>query len=62
MRASTGATFLSDDCHALIRLHQNHARPRIIIDDADACRGYLARFDGILGEGGTPVSATTLGL
>ena len=58
----TDAIFLSDDSHALIRIHQDHARSRVIIDNADACRRYLTRFDEILREGGTPVSATTLGL
>ncbi|MDR3220654.1 MAG: hypothetical protein LBU46_01420 [Candidatus Accumulibacter sp.] len=58
----TDAMFLSDDCHALIRIHQDHARSRVIVDNAEACRVYLTRFDEILQEGGTPVSATTLGL
>jgi hypothetical protein len=58
----TDAMFLSDDCHALVRIHQDHARSRVIVDNAEACRPYLTRFDEILEEGGTPVSATTLGL
>jgi hypothetical protein len=58
----TDAMLLSDDCHALIRIHQDHARSRLIIGDAQACRGYFTRFDDILAEGGTPISATTLGL
>jgi hypothetical protein len=58
----TDATLLSDDRHAVIRFHQDHARSRVIIDDAGACRGHHTRFDEILAEGGTPISATTLGL
>jgi hypothetical protein len=58
----TDAMFLSDDCHALVRIHQDHARSRVIVDNAEACRPYLTRFDEILEEGGTPVGATTLGL
>jgi hypothetical protein len=58
----TDAIFLCDDRHALVRIHQDHARSRLIVDDANACRPYLTRFDEILGEGGTPISATTLGL
>jgi hypothetical protein len=58
----TDAMFLADDCHALVRIHEDHARSRVIIDDAQACRPYLVRFNEILEEGGTPISATTLGL
>jgi hypothetical protein len=56
------AIFLSDERHALVRIHEEHARSRVIIDNAEESRRYLTRFDEILGEGGTPVSATTLGL
>ncbi|MDR0577802.1 MAG: hypothetical protein LBI87_09780 [Candidatus Accumulibacter sp.] len=62
LRRLTDAMLLSDDRHALIRIHEDHARSRLILDDAAACRRYQARFDEILGEGGTPISATTLGL
>jgi hypothetical protein len=58
----TDAMLLSDDRHAVIRIHQDHARSRVVIDDAGACRSYHIRFDEILAEGGTPISATTLGL
>jgi hypothetical protein len=58
----TDALFLADDRHALMRIHEDHARSRLIIDDAKACQPYLTRFAGILEEGGTPISATTLGL
>ncbi|MDR3087189.1 MAG: hypothetical protein LBU45_04480 [Azoarcus sp.] len=58
----TDAMFLADDRHALIRIHEDHARSRVIIDNADESRRYLMRFNEILGEGGTLVSGTTLGL
>ncbi|GHU18526.1 hypothetical protein FACS189475_04160 [Betaproteobacteria bacterium] len=54
--------FLADDRHALIRIHDDHARSRFIVDSAEDCRRYLTRFEEILAEGGTPISATTLGL
>ncbi|MDR0441571.1 MAG: hypothetical protein LBI59_11445 [Candidatus Accumulibacter sp.] len=58
----TDALFLADDRHALARIHEDHARSRLIIDDVKACQPYLTRFAEILEEGGTPISATTLGL
>jgi hypothetical protein len=58
----TDAMLLADESHALIRVHEDHARSRLITDDAPACRVYLTRFKEILKEGGTPISATTLGL
>jgi hypothetical protein len=62
LRQLTDSIFLADECHALIRIHEDHARARMIVDDPRACRVYLARFEEILREGGTPISATTLGL
>ncbi|MDR1709644.1 MAG: hypothetical protein LBS70_07995 [Candidatus Accumulibacter sp.] len=58
----TDAMLITDGCHALIRIHEDHARSRLILDDPAACRPYLMRFDEILAEGVTPISATTLGL
>ncbi len=58
----TDSLLLIDDRHALIRIHEDHARSRLILDDAAACRPYRLRFDEILREGGIPISATTLGL
>ena len=58
----TDSLLLIDDRHALIRIHEDHARSRLIRDDAAACRPYRLRFDEILREGGIPISATTLGL
>lgn len=56
------AIFLADDCHALIRIHEDHARSRLLIDEPKACQAYLTRFEDILKEGGTEISATVLGL
>jgi len=53
---------LADDRHALVRIHQNHARARIIINSTPDCAPYLQQFETILNEGGEPISATTLGL
>ena len=56
------AMVLSDGSHALVRFHKDHVRAKAIIDNADECRPYILRFEEILKEGGTPISATTLGL
>ncbi len=53
---------LADGSHALVRFHKDHVRSKAIIDNADECRTYILRFEEILKEGGTPISATTLGL
>lgn len=53
---------IADGRHGLIRFHRDHARAKVISDDAEACAPYQQRYDQILEEGGTPVSATTLGL
>lgn len=58
----TDAMVISDERNALVRIHQDHARSRVIVDDANACRPYLLRFEDIVNEGGTPLGATTLGL
>jgi hypothetical protein len=58
----TDAMVLADDCHALVRIHEDYARSRVVIDDVAACRPYLTRFDEILKAGRTSISATTLGL
>ncbi|GHU32768.1 hypothetical protein AGMMS50256_23450 [Betaproteobacteria bacterium] len=62
LKKLSDAIFLSDDRHALIRIHEDHARSRVIIDSANESSRYLTRFEEILAEGGTPISATTLGL
>lgn len=53
---------LIDDDKALIRFHRDHARSKNILGDAEACQPYRKRFEDIWNEGGTPVSATTIGL
>ena len=53
---------IADDRHVLVRFHQDHARARLTIDDAPECAPYVLRFAEILGAGGDPLSATTLGL
>lgn len=53
---------LIDEEHALVRFHRDHARGRKIIADPEATQAYRKRFDDIWNEGGTPISATTIGL
>ena len=53
---------LADDRNALVRIHPDHSRARIIIDSTYDCTPYVQQFAEILGEGGEPISATTLGL
>lgn len=53
---------LADDNHALVRFSNGQARSRVIIENEDECRPYILRFEEILKEGGTPISATILGL
>lgn len=54
--------FLADGENAVIRFHHDQARSKVIVDDAEACKPYCKRFEEIWNEGGTPLSATTLGL
>jgi len=51
-----------DGRHALVRFHHQQPRARLIIDSPQDCARWLQRFAEIRGEGGTPLSATTLGL
>jgi len=51
-----------DGRHALIRIHKDHARSRVICDSAEECAPYLKRFEEILIEGGEPIGSTILGL
>jgi len=53
---------IADDRHTLVRFHHDQPRARLIVDDAGECAPYIQRFAGILGEGGDPLSSTTLGL
>lgn len=53
---------LVDDAHALVRFDRNQPRGKLLIDEPDEVMPYRRRFAEIWAEGGTPVSATTLGL
>lgn len=58
----TDSMLIADGRHALIRIHKDHARSRVILDSAEDCAPYIKRFEEILNEGGEPIGATTLGL
>ncbi|MDR1275094.1 MAG: hypothetical protein LBL72_01695 [Candidatus Accumulibacter sp.] len=53
---------LVDEKCALIRIHKDHARSKVILDDAEECRPYAERFNEILAECSTRIYPTTLGL
>lgn len=53
---------LADDCHGLIRFDLEQPRSKLLVDEAAELQPYFNRFDALWQEGGTPVSATTLGL
>lgn len=53
---------LADHADGLIRFDQDHARSKLITADPEALIPYRQRFVEIWNEGGTPISATTLGL
>lgn len=53
---------LADDGHALVVFDQDQPRSKLILDDPTATRPYLRRFDDLWQEGGTPVSASVVGL
>ena len=53
---------IADGRHALIRLHKDNVRSRIITDSPEECAPYASRFEDILREGGDHIGATTLGL
>ncbi|KAB2921944.1 MAG: hypothetical protein F9K30_13430 [Dechloromonas sp.] len=53
---------LVDGKHALIRFDRDQARSKLLIDEAEELRPYVARFEEILAAGGEPVRTTTLGL
>lgn len=53
---------LVDDKHALIRFERDLPRSKLLIDEVDELRPYLARFKEIWAEGGENTSSTTLGL
>jgi hypothetical protein len=53
---------LVDEKYAVIRIHKDHARSKVIFDDEEECRPYVERFKAMLAECGTRIHATTLGL
>ena len=53
---------LVDDKFGLIRFERDMPRSKLLIDEAEELKPYLARFEEIWNEGGETVSATTLGL
>ncbi len=56
------ACLLIDDIGGLIRFHQDQPRGKILQGEKAACRPYIQRFQDILAEGCTPLSASPLGL
>ena len=53
---------LVDDQHALIRFERDLPRSKLLIDEMDELRPYLARFKEIWSEGGESIAGTPLGL
>lgn len=53
---------LVDGRHGLILFERSQPRFKLLIDEAQEIEPYLQRFEQIWLEGGTPFSATTLGL
>lgn len=62
LRSLSDALVICDDCHVLVRFHEDHARAKLILDSVAECAPYVRRFEDLISEGGEPVSATTLGL
>ena len=53
---------LVDDRYGLIRLERDLPRSKLLIDEPEELRSYLARFEEMWREEGSSISATTLGL
>lgn len=53
---------LVDGRHGLILFDRNQPRSKLLMDENRELEPYRERFEQIWQEGGTPVSATTLGL
>lgn len=51
-----------DGKHALVRFDKDQPRSKLLIDEAEEVRPYLARFLQIWAEGGETVSGNPLGL
>ncbi|HOL64374.1 MAG TPA: hypothetical protein PLB97_03430 [Accumulibacter sp.] len=53
---------IADERHLLVRFDRQQPRARRMVDTADDCAPYVARFAEIFAEGGQAISPTTLGL
>lgn len=62
LAAVAESLLIVDGRHALVRFHQQQPRARLIIDAPQDCAPWLQRFADLRSEGGTPLSAITLGL
>lgn len=51
-----------DDKHGLIRFERDMPRSKLLIDENDELRPYLAKFREIWAEGGERISNSTVGL
>ncbi len=62
LAALQDSLLIADERHLLVRFDRQQPRARQLIDAADDCTPYVARFAEILAEGGQALSPTTLGL
>jgi hypothetical protein len=53
---------LVDGRHGLVLFERSQPRFKLLVDEAQEIEPYLQRFEQIWLEGGTPFSATALGL
>ncbi|WP_295002923.1 hypothetical protein [uncultured Dechloromonas sp.] len=51
-----------DDKYGLIRFERDMPRSKLLIDESDELRPYLAKFNEIWAEGGERISNSTVGL
>lgn len=62
LRELPDSMIIADDKHALIRFHRQQPRCKLLEDESEEVFPYRRRFDEILAEGGTWVSARACGL
>ncbi len=53
---------IADGKHGLIRFERDMPRSKLLIDEADELRPYLARFEEIWTEGGVRITHSVTGL
>ncbi|WP_434513416.1 hypothetical protein AB6Q56_12060 [Dechloromonas sp. ARDL1] len=53
---------IADDKHGLIRFERDMPRSKLLIDESDELRPYLAKFREIWAEGGERITNSTVGL